>query len=163
MLRFIDLEGPLQEAAKTARDTAMDAVGWPLHFKMFVQSHTGGLKGDGVLRSLPDNVLKTIKKRQNRVGEGSIGLYNTGDKEAELGLGTIGFYQDQQGNVLIKDTWKVDNPDDRTGRGNIRDLAEGGQLATQLHDAARALGSYREIPIEVRLTKDEWDAIQPDD
>lgn len=159
MLRFIDLEG----AAKTARDTAMDAVGWPLHFKMFVQSHTGGLKGDGVLRTLPDSVLRTIKQRQNRVGGTSVGLYNTGDQEAELGLGTIGFYRDQQGNVLIKDKWKVDNPDDRTGSGNIRDLAEGGQLATQIHDASRALGTYREIPIEVRLSKDEWDAIQIDD
>lgn len=159
MLRFLDLEG----AAKTARDTAMDAVGWPLHLKMFVQSHTGGLKGDGVMRTLPNSVLKTIKQRQKRVGGTSVGLYNTGDQEAELGLGTVGFYQDQQGNVLIKDTWKVDNPDDRTGRGNIRDLAEGGRLATQMHDASRALGTYREIPIEVRLTKDEWDAIQVDD
>ena len=199
MLRFVDL-----------RDKALDASGLPLHYRLFLQAHTGGAAGDGTLRELPQRTLRTIKQEflkeqrwrdnfedfrerarqdlnsddpnkvayaqnyldkfdhtQARASDagfsefGTISLYNSGDPEAHLGLGMIGLYQDSKGNVLIKDTWKVDNPDKRKEDGRIYDLVEGGHVATQLHDAATRFGTYKDIPIEVRLTKEQWDAIEP--
>ena len=51
MLRFVDL-----------RDKALDALGLPLHYRLFLQAHTGGAAGDGTLRELPQRTLGTIKQ-----------------------------------------------------------------------------------------------------
>jgi hypothetical protein len=71
----------------------------------------------------------------------------------------VGVYFDKAGNVLIKDKWKVDNQE-RRDDGVIEDLVEGGLPATMIHDASRALGLYEEIPIEVRVPRNEWEAIR---
>ena len=93
----------------------------------------------------------------SRKKEGQLNLYSSGSTEAHLGLGTIGVYFDKDGNVLIKDKWKVDKPNGR--EKSYGDLGEGGQLASDIHNAALDLGTYKDIPIEVRLTKEEWDRL----
>ena len=216
----------LKDLGLKARDAALDVADRPFHEELFIKAHTGGLSGDGVLRELPDRILRTIKKqtrvdtkRRNydaevgieelaasakdlianpekatnpyevnmaeiflanlgdgiarakdpgRSTKGELGFYSSGDDEARLGLGTIGIYFDQQGNVLIKDKWKVDGSEqgrpikeDGT-KGLYADLAEGGEIASDAHDLAKQFGTYRDIPIEVKLTKEQWDAIQAD-
>jgi len=93
----------------------------------------------------------------SRNKKGELALYGSGSAEANLGLGTIGVYFDKDGNVLIKDKWKVDKPFGRTK--TYGDLGEGGQLASDIHNAALDLGIYKDIPIEVRLTKEEWERL----
>ena len=216
----------LRDLGLGARDKILDIADRPFHEELFIKAHTGGVGGDGVLRELPDNILRTIKKetqkdtkRRNydsdidleklaasakdlianpekatnpfevqgaenflanyerevakaadpgRSTSGDLDLYTSGNREAHLGLGTIGVYFDKQGGVLIKDKWKVDGseqgrPTMKDGtKGLYADLAEGGFPASNAHDLAKQLGTYRDIPIEVRLTKEQWDAIQAD-
>ena len=95
-----------------------------------------------------------------RSESGSLSLYQEG-VEAHLGLGSIGLYYDKNGDVLIKDKWKVDREVGRMEEGSYVDLLEGGKLPTEIHDLARKLGTYKDIPIEVRLTKEEWEKIKP--
>ena len=73
-----------------------------------------------------------------------------GSRDLRMTLGNFGVYFDKQGNVLIKDTWKVD--------GDL-DIVEGGPNALRVHNAAKAVGSYRPMSIEVRLTKEEWEKL----
>lgn len=166
----------------------MDKLGRPLHEQLFIKAHTGGVRGDGVVRELPARTLSAVKaavegdtylrKSPNSIVDvsllqrginpkedpsrrrfGQVDLYSSDEPGARYGLGTVGVYFDEAGNALIKDRWKVDNPEERY-RGNIVDLIEGGMPATMIHDAARALGLYKEIPIEVRVPRSEWDAIR---
>ena len=223
MLRFVDLPEPVKEPVLKARNAVLDLADRPFHEELFIKAHTGGVRGDGVMRELPERILRTVKRmaekdRQNkerqlngglensiaaakdliknpekatnpfevdaakvflqkvpqyrkqaedksRSEEGWLSLYTSGDKEAHLGLGTIGLYYDKNGNVLIKDKWKVDGsekgrPTKPNGEKSLYgDLVEGQKIASDAHDLAKWLGSYKEIPIEVRLTKDQWDAI----
>lgn len=209
-----------------ARDKILDLADRPFHEELFIKAHTGGVGGDGVLRELPDRILRTIKretqkdtKRRNynseldldelaaeakdlianpekaanpydvdfaenflanlesgvarakdpgRSTKGDLDLYTSGDDEARLGLGAIGVYFDKQGNVLIKDKWKVDGseqgrPMKPDGTKDVyADLHEGGDIASDAHDLAKQLGTYKDIPIEIKLTKEQWDAIQAD-
>jgi hypothetical protein len=171
--------------AQKARDDLMNKFGLPLHQQLFIKAHTGGERGDGVVRELPASTLSAIKgavaedrrlreigradqalvdrgvnplKDLNRRQIGQVDLYSSDEPGARYGLGTVGVYFDQAGNALIKDKWKVDNPEVRY-KGMIEDLMEGGLPATMIHDAARALGIYKEIPIEVRVPRSEWEAI----
>ena len=226
MLRFVDLPDAVRNPVLKARDFVLDLADRPFHEELFIKAHTGGVPEDGVLRQLPDDILRTVKRmaekdRQNkeyllngglensiaaaealianpetatnefevdaahvflgkvpklkqqaedtsRSTDGSLSLYTSGNREAHLGLGTIGLYYDKDGNVLIKDKWKVDGSEDgrpmtKDGKpGLYGDLAEGGFLASDAHDLAKSLGTYKDIPIEIRLTKEEWDAIEPD-
>ena len=158
------LSNAVREGALKVRDDIVDAYKPPLHKDLFIKAHTGGASGDGVLRELPKNVLETIKmqtekhKSTSRKTEGQLSLYGSGNIEANLGLGTVGVYFDKDGNVLIKDKWKVDKPKGKQKFYN--DLTEGGQLASDIHNAALDLGTYKDIPIEVRLTKQEWERLQ---
>ena len=216
----------LKDLGLGARDKILDLADRPFHEELFIKAHTGGVGGDGVLRELPDNILRTIKKqtqadtkRRNydsdidlerlaadakdlianpekatnpfevqgaenflanyesevakaadpgRSRSGDLDLYTSGNKEAHLGLGTIGVYFDKQGNVLIKDKWKVDGseqgrPTKKDGtKDRYADLNEGGDIASDAHDLAKMLGTYKDIPIEIKLTKEQWDAIQAD-
>ena len=216
----------LKDLGLGARDKILDIADRPFHEELFIKAHTGGVGGDGVLRELPDSILRTIKKqtqvdtkRRNydsdlgleelaasakdlianpekathpydvdmaenflanyergvaqakdpgRSTKGDLDLYTSGDREAHLGLGTIGVYFDKQGNVLIKDKWKVDGSEqgrptrlDGT-KDRYADLNEGGDIASDVHDLAKQLGTYKDIPIEIKLTKEQWDAIQAD-
>ena len=158
------LSNTVKEGALKVRDDIVDAYNPPLHKDLFIKAHTGGVSGDGVLRELPKNVLETIKTQTEKYGstsrktEGFMSLYGSGNVEANLGLGTVGVYFDKDGNVLIKDKWKVDKPKGKQKFYN--DLTEGGQLASDIHNAALDLGTYKDIPIEVRLTKQEWERLQ---
>jgi hypothetical protein len=174
--------------AQKARDDLMNKFGLPLHQQLFIKAHTGGERGDGVVRELPASTLSAIKgavaedRRLREIGRadqallnkgvnpledlnrrqiGQVDLYSSDEPGARYGLGTVGVYFDQAGNALIKDKWKVDNPEVRY-KGMIEDLMEGGLPATMIHDAARALGIYKEIPIEVRVPRSEWEAITPE-
>ena len=73
-----------------------------------------------------------------------------GSRDLRMTLGNFGVYFDKKGNVVIKDTWKVDSD---------LDIVEGGLNALRVHNAAKAVGSYRPMPIEIRLTKEEWDSL----
>ena len=158
------------------RNKALDVLDLPFHKDLFLRANTGGVGGDGVLRELPDNVLGTLRtmvdkeKRSpfqdpTRSRRGEVWTYDSGDPETAMSLGRVGVYYDKQGNVLIKDNWKVDGSG-QIGRSlldpnrmNYIDLAEGGRAASDFHDVARMLGLYKEIPIEVRLTKDQWNSV----
>ena len=137
----------------------------------------------------PQDLRQSLQENLNRVNSGidagETNMYSAG-RDAHLTLGNVGVYQAKDGSVLIKDKWKVDNPEDRidtdiigspaaqrgpsTGPNQfqfglvkdpvIRDLQEGGPMATQAYDLAEKLGTYRDIPIEVRLTKEEWEALK---
>ena len=130
-------------------------------------------------------VQAKLDQVKSGIDAGNTDMYGA-SRDAHLTLGNVGVYQAKDGSVLIKDKWKVDNPDDRidtdiagspvTQRGPnnaaaqyqfgfvkepvIRDLQEGGPMATQAYDLAEKLGTYRDIPIEVRLSKKEWDALK---
>ena len=174
--------------AREVRDNVLDKLGRPLHEQLFIKAHTGGMRDNGVVRELPPETLSAIKGAVQRdtalrkVGHvddallqrginpatdlgrrriGQVHLYASDDPGAGYGLGTVGVYFDEAGNALIKDTWKVDEPELRED-GKIVDLREGGVPATMIHDAARALGLYKEIPIEVRVPRSEWEAIRPE-
>ena len=219
------LSNTVRDAALSVRNAALEQADRPYHEELFIKAHTGGAKGDGVLREIPDRILRIVKqeveddtkRRQDfladggkgmneltaaaqyalenstdqihkdaaqnfldnldkgkaqaedlgRKTQGHLSLYGA-DKEATYSLGTIGVYFDQAGNVTIKDKWKVDGskqgrsdkPDGRKYR--YADLAEGGDIASDVHDWAKMLGLYKEIPIEVKLTKEEWEAIGKD-
>jgi hypothetical protein len=75
--------------------------------------------------------------------------YSSG-RDTRMTLGSFGVYFDKSGGVLIKDTWKVDSP---------ADIHEGGASALKIYNAANRLGTYRPVPIEVRLTKAQWDKL----
>ena len=158
------LSNTVREGALKVRDDIVDAYNPPLHKDLFIKAHTGGVSGDGVLRELPKNVLETIKtqtekhKSTSRKTEGQLSLYGSGSVEANLGLGNVGVYFDKDGNVLIKDKWKVDKPNGK--QKFYKDLTEGGQLASDIRNAAVDLGTYKDIPIEVKLTKQEWERLQ---
>lgn len=216
----------LKDLGLGARDKILDLADRPFHEELFIKAHTGGVGGDGVLRELPDRILRAIKTRvkydtksrewdkekgfdeavarakqvienpetaefpyqvqaaqvfldnldgqkaqaedTGRKTQGQLSLYNSGNKEAHLGLGTIGVYFDKNGNVTIKDNWKVDGsergrPTKEDGTPmRYADLAEGGDIASDVHDLAKQLGTYKDIPIEIKLTKEQWDAIQAD-
>ena len=229
MLRFIDIESAgetVRDAALGVRDFVLDKADRPFHEEISIKAHTGGVGGDGVLRELPNSILRTIKRRveydtksrerdkakglddlaasaqellanpetaelpgevqaaqyfldnldkekaraedTGRKTQGKLSLYASGNKEAHLGLGTIGVYFDKNGGVTIKDKWKVDGseqgrPMNTDGTKSLyADLAEGGDIASDAHDLAKQLGTYKDIPIEIKLTKEEWDAIKPD-
>lgn len=174
--------------AQKTRDDILNKLGRPLHEQLFVKAHTGGVRGDGVVRELPAATLSAIKaavgedtaRRERNIVDtallqrgvnpaedldrrrvGQVDLYSSDDPGARYGLGTVGVYFDEAGNALIKDKWKVDEPN-RRYRGMIEDLMEGGLPATMIHDAARALGLYKEVPIEVRVPRNEWEAIRPE-
>lgn len=176
--------------ARKVRDAVLDKLGRPLHEQLFIKAHTGGVRGDGTVRTLPARTLSAVKaavegdtylrrhpnslvdeallrrgvnpkEDPSRRRFGQVGLYLSDEPGARYGLGTVGVYFDEAGNALIKDRWKVDNPEERY-RGKIMDLVEGGVPATMIHDTARALGLYREIPIEVRVPRNEWEAIRPE-
>ena len=130
-------------------------------------------------------VQAKLDQVKSGINAGNTDMYGAG-RDAHLTLGNVGVYQAKDGSVLIKDKWKVDNPDDRidtdiagspvTKRGPsteaaqyqmgfvkepvIRDLQEGGPMATKAYDLAEKLGTYRDIPIEVRLTKEQWEALK---
>jgi hypothetical protein len=173
--------------AQKTRDDVLTKLGRPFHEQMFIKAHTGGVRGDGVVRELPVQTLSAIKAAVERdtderrsglvdaslvtqTGEnpaedldrrrvGQVHLYDSDEPGARFGLGTVGVYFDKAGSVLIKDKWKVDNQE-RRDDGVIEDLVEGGLPATMIHDASRALGLYEEIPIEVRVPRNEWEAIR---
>ena len=168
-----------------ARDVVLDVMDRPLNEELFIKAHTGGAGGDGTIRELPPEILSAVKRSFNATNEmnarwpdnpenqdwrtrGRLSLYPnmSGSVQAGTSLGTVGLYFDQQGNAVIKDDWKVDNPDKRVqilgGKPLIKDLVEGGELATDIHDMARLFGTYRNMPIEVKLTKEQWEAIDPD-
>lgn len=174
--------------AREVRDNILNKLGRPLHEQLFIKAHTGGMRDNGVVRELSPSTLSAVKasveRDRVRRGEGfvddallqkgvdprtdlgrrrigQVDLYSSDDPGARYGLGTVGVYFDEAGNALIKDTWKVDEPETRYN-GKIVDLAEGGVPATMIHDAARALGLYKEIPIEVRVPRSEWEAIKPE-
>ena len=122
-----------------------------------------------------DNIDKQKEKASDkeRKAYGNLDLYTSRNIGAHLGLGTVGVYFDKDGNVLIKDKWKVDGYNDGEGRmypgkdgkkkrGLYGDLAEGGYIASDAHDLARKLGTSKDLPIEVRLTKEQWEAIKED-
>jgi hypothetical protein len=219
------LSNTVRDAALSVRNAALEQADRPFHEELFIKAHTGGVV-NGVLRELPDRILRVIKTRvkydtktrewdkakglddavasaqkllanpetaelpgqtlaaqyfldnldkakalaedTGRKAQGHLSLYTSGSKEAHLGLGTIGVYFDKQGNVLIRDKWKVDGsergrPTKKDGTPmRYADLAEGGDIASDVHDLAKMLGTYKDIPIEVRLTKEQWDAIQAD-
>ena len=81
-------------------------------------------------------------------------------RDAHLGLGTVQVHRNPDGTVRITDIWDVDNPERRLPDGRIGDLAEGGRKATQVFDIANSLGTYRPMPIDIRLTADQWAAAQ---
>ena len=175
--------------ARKVRDKVLDKLGRPLHEQLFIKAHTGGMRDNGVVRELSPSTLSAVKAsvERDRVRRGKgfvddallqigvdprtdlgrrrigqVDLYSSDDPGARYGLGTVGVYFDEAGNALIKDTWKVDDPEKRRDDGRIVDLSEGGLAATMIHDAARALGLYKEIPIEVRVPRSEWEAIKPE-
>lgn len=122
--------------------------------------------GMPISKAFHQQELKEAKTKLEKLGpvdkdrkvRGRLSLYGT-TVEAEQSLGSIGLYYDKEGNVLIKDKWKVDYDLGKVGDGSLFDLVEGGRAATDIHELARQLGTYRDIPIEVRLTKDQWEAI----
>ena len=142
---YKNLEGNLAAAKKKLKDPNSSQI--DKNFAKIFIEHT-----------YPDLKSKTLESATSRSKEGSLSLYGMG-VEGHLGLGSIGLYFDKDGNVLIKDKWKVDREDGKNKEGVYKDLVEGGRLPTKIHDLARQLDTYRDIPIEVKLTKEEWEKI----
>lgn len=163
-------------AFQGARDAVLDAVRAPLPERLFIQAMTGGVR-DGV-QSLPPEVMQSIRQGvvqrddhyrdenewAGRKGmppvrqKSNVDLYQAG-RDARLGLGNVGVWQQPGGNVLIKDRWKVDNPDVKTSGGVIPDLMEGGPAASAVFRAADRLGTYEPIDIQVVVPPEEWERI----
>ena len=142
---YEDLEGNLAAAKKMLEDPN----------STFVDKNAASGYINKIYPMLKEQGLDARVKRSK---SGSLSLYSHGT-EAHLGLGTIGLYYDKNGNVLIKDKWKVDRKAGKIKNGSYADLVEGGRLPTEIHDLARKLGAYKDIPIEVRLSKEEWEKI----
>jgi len=175
-----------------ARDVVLNSPIVPEPERRFVQAMTGGIPGD-VVTELPPEFLSYIKDaylskqalRDNNTepyGElfskffpsknpesNQISTYGYG-RDIQNSLGEVGLWRDKQGNVLIKDRWKVDNSSmsgPEGGEANLptkrfySDLGEGGAIASWLFNKAREAGTYRPFDYEVRIPAKEWDAIEP--
>ena len=125
--------------------------------------------------------LDSMMKARSVEGGGQVDPYHFGTRYGEWNgegqrtkafrdfansIGGFGVYFDKQGNVLLKDTWKVDNPEQKAVLQVSGGPAEPGDLSGRegkqtggYWNAADRLGTYREIPIEIRLTKEEWEAL----
>ena len=62
MLRFVDLPDAVRNPVLKARDFVLDLADRPFHEELFIKAHTGGVPEDGVLRQLPDDILRTVKR-----------------------------------------------------------------------------------------------------
>lgn len=118
---------------------------------------------DKVAQLFADFVLPKLNSTSN------VSLYNYG-RDIANSLGNVGVWKDAEGNVVIKDRWKVDNntiatPIDRNAMPDRKefysDLQEGGALASWLFNRARDAGTYRPIDYEIRVPAKEWEAIVP--
>ena len=175
-----------------ARDAVLNLPVVPEPERRFIQAMTGGVPGDKITELSPE-FLSYIKhasdKKQhisnlidlidpevlnkfgvNRAARNSnVSLYGYG-RDIANSLGTIGVWKDAQGNVVIKDKWKVDDnsigkpikPGDVPARQEFySDLGEGGAIASWLFNRARDAGTYRPIDYEIRVPAKEWEAITP--
>lgn len=149
---------------------------------------TGGTASGGPIRQLDPNTLSQVKRAvveewrpSNVIPSQSIqyNLYNepllenlrrsaaySGDyseidnlKAAKNTLGSFGAVQGP-GGVVIKDTWKVDEPYKEETYAVYPDLKEGGKLATDIYRFARDAGIYRPMEYNVKVPYDEWDNIE---
>lgn len=160
-----------------SRDAVLNTLNVPLPERLFTQAITGGVVGG--VRELPASVMQTIRSRtqlrdkhlneENRWlkekgrpirQDSSVGLYG-GHRDAHLGLGSVGVWQKPGGNVVIRDRWKVDNPNTQTTSGVIPDLGEGGPIPSMIFRAAHSLGTYNPIDIEVVVPPEKWNQIPP--
>lgn len=181
-----------------ARDAVLNLPVVPEPERRFVQAMTGGVPGDKITE-LPPEFLSYIKdatiKKENmksssdyvsdpddKLGHffkklnlirlaptSNVSLYDYG-RDVANSLGNVGVWKDAEGNVVIKDRWKVDNntiskPIDRDAIADRQefygDLQEGGAIASWLFNKARDAGTYRPIDYEIRVPAEEWERIVP--
>ena len=123
-------------------------------------------------RAAKQRMLKRMQESQGQVDPyhmpfkynegGSDGNYNQAFRNYRNSIGSFGVYFDKQGNVVLKDVWKVDDPEEKSwlNKDEPADIAgQEGKRTGGYWNAADRLGTYREIPIEIRLTKEEWEAL----
>jgi len=178
---------------RNARDAVLNLPIVPEPERRFVQAMTGGVPGD-VVTELPPEFLSYIKdaylKKQGFRGQvdvdkygnlfgnlfpalnlqsNQISTYGYG-RDIQNSLGEVGVWKDKQGNVLIKDRWKVDDTSLAGPKGaeaNLStkrfysDLGEGGAIASWLFNKAREAGTYRPFDYEIRIPAKEWEAVTP--
>lgn len=89
-------------------------------------------------------------------------LYDYG-RDVKMSYGNLSVYPQPDGGVRIYDRWKVDKNlggrKDKTDR--VRDLAEGGPVASMVYNFANKLGTYKPFDIDVTIPGEQWKQIQP--
>ena len=96
---------------------------------------------------------------------GNLSLYGRG-ADLHLGLGNVQATKDDSGNVRVKDIWDVDHTpweDEAIARGEkpvMRDLIEGGPLASRIYHFARRLGTYEPINVDINIPSKKWKGIE---
>jgi hypothetical protein len=101
---------------------------------------------------------KTVKTNQTDPRSKQYSGYQQ-SRDLNLTLGTFNVYFDKQGNALIKDTWKVDIKQDAP-MGFQADIREGGNMSQAAFELARRARTYKPIPIEIKIPKEEWEKIR---
>ena len=89
-------------------------------------------------------------------------LYGYG-RDMRMAYGNLSVYPQPDGGVRIYDRYKVDKDlfDQQDQVDRVGDLQEGGPIPSLIYNAANRLGTYKPFDIDVRLSADEWQRVNP--
>lgn len=103
------------------------------------------------------NAEKTANKKDPVVS-----LYEHG-RDMRMSYGNLSVFPQPDGGVRIYDRWKVDKnlygTKDKVDR--VADLGEGGPIPSLIYSAAKNVGTYKPVDIDVTIPGEEWRKIKP--
>ena len=91
-----------------------------------------------------------------------VSLYEHG-RDVRMSYGGLSVFPQPDGGVRIYDRWKVDKNlyGTKDSVDRIADLGEGGPIPSLIYSAAKNIGTYKPVDIDVTIPGEEWRKIKP--